>query len=137
MRPPTPISFKRTREVCGLRLDESTSTLVRAVWRTLREHFGPAVADDGVEQAHDEPLPYARAKFTIYDSFEVVFEYDRGGAGFGIVTGGRVVRTGVKAARHGVPDEQTLATALQELEAGVRLRIPEQHLAAQPWHAVQ
>lgn len=101
----------------------------------LRDHFGEALRDVVAAGVLEEPWPQLRLTFTLYDFAVIDFVRDVGPAAFSIASGPRNLPLGVTVPADALDGRTELGPVLVELEAAVKLRIPEQYLATAPWQS--
>jgi hypothetical protein len=104
----------------------------RHLIKGLRGYFGDGVRDFVVSDVQVDPggALALSMRFTIYDYFPLIFNFDRGAFGFAIDFG----HTGVSihtSSERSAPIED-LAAVAAELDDAVRLRIPDKFLDAHP-----
>ena len=96
----------------------------------LKEYFNDRIEGFTIYNITDIPYPMFSIRFTLYNYYKIVYNYDRGRNGFSISIG----RDGI-GLKHSQPwfDDIDLGVLCKELDENVRIRIPNKYLAYYNW----
>ena len=99
---------------------------------SLRQYFGASVTALAISNVSDDRNHVEfSVLFEACSFFPVIFNYDRGSFGFGIVYGDRAV--GVEPQRGQWAPFREFERVLAQLDQELRLRIPDKYLDAKGW----
>lgn len=114
------------------RLDTPALDLAKEVASSLRRYFGDRVTALAISNVIDDRNHVEfSVLFEAYSFFPVIFNYDRGFFGFGIVYGDRAV--GVEPLGGHWASFGEFRRVLEQLDEELRLRIPDKYLDAKGW----
>ena len=96
----------------------------------LKNYFGNRLEGFSVYSITDEPYTMFSIKFTAYNYFPIIFNYDRGSFGCSISNGGEGVE--LKSSQTWY-DKADINVFLKELQQQIELRIPDKFLEFYGW----
>lgn len=106
--------------------------LAKEVASSLRHYFGDRVTAMGISNViNDRNHVEFSVRFEAYSFFLIIFNYDRGSFGFGIVYGDGAV--GIEPQHGQWAPFREFERVLAQLDQELRLRIPDKYLDAKGW----
>jgi len=120
---------KKERMDFGMQ-NKISSQKARDIISFLEEYFNNRIDVFTIFNSTDVPYPMFGIRFTLYNYYNIIFNYDRGKTGFTILNGQDVI--GLNNSQTWF-DEADLDVLCKELDEKVRLRIPDKYLAYYNW----
>jgi len=110
--------------------NKSVHQISNDIVTVLKEYFNDRIDEFTIFNITDVSYPMFSIRFTLYNYYNLIFNYDRGSIGFAILNGQNGI--GLKNSQPWF-DKADLDVLCKELDQKVRLRIPDKYLAYYNW----